>query len=111
MCEKKRRNKSATNALMSKSVEKNKKRHEKRLRYSYKRVAATIKKNKRKTHRTEMCHRRIIELSLFYFYVVKLSKSDKKLCFLSGQHASCSQVYLTSYQTTSRQALADPQSK
>ena len=31
---------------MSKSVEKNKKRHEKRLRYSYKRVAATIKKTR-----------------------------------------------------------------
>ena len=92
---------------MSKSVIKNKKR----LRYSYKRVAATIKKNKRKTHRTEMCHRRIIEPRLFYFYVLKLSKSDKKLRFLIGQHASCSQVFLTSYQTTSRQALADPQSK
>ena len=33
---------------MSKSVEKNKKRHEKRLRYSYKRVAATIKKKQEK---------------------------------------------------------------
>ena len=53
MCVKKKRNKSdrdnkrTTNAPMSKSVEKNKKRHEKRLRYSYKRVAATIKRQRR----------------------------------------------------------------
>ena len=50
-----------------------------------------------------MCHLRIIELRLFCFMS---STNKRKLC--SGQHASCSRVFLTSYQTTSIQPLARP---
>ena len=93
MCVKKRNKSDHDNKCnnVKECYKKNKKRHEKRLRYSYKRVAATIKRPK-KTDRTQMCHLRIIELRLFCF----MSRPNKrKLC--SGQHASCSRVFLTSY--------------